>query len=63
MGNEEFPNWNPQPEFISGEEKQEFQEFLTDGTQHPEETGSAKLTLRSKVLDQGFILLFTRQRI
>ncbi len=27
-----FPNWNPQSEFISDEEKQEFQGFLADGT-------------------------------
>ena len=32
LGNEEFPNWNPQSEFISDEEKQEFQSFLADGT-------------------------------
>ena len=27
-----FPKWNPQPEFISGEENSEFQDFLVDGT-------------------------------
>ena len=32
LGNEEFPDWNPQSEFISDEEKQEFQGFLADGT-------------------------------
>ena len=26
-----FPNWNPQSEFTSDEEKQEFQGFLADG--------------------------------
>ena len=26
-----FPNWNPQSEFISDEEKQEFQDYLVDG--------------------------------
>ena len=28
----EFPEWNPQSEFISGEENGEFQGFLADGT-------------------------------
>ena len=32
LGNEAFPNWNPQSEFISDEEKQKFQGFLADGT-------------------------------
>lgn len=27
LGNQEFPKWNPQAEFISDEEKQEFQGF------------------------------------
>jgi len=27
LGNEEFPNWNPQSEFISDEEKLKFQGF------------------------------------
>ena len=31
-GNEEFPDWNPQTEFISDEEKQEFQGLLAYGT-------------------------------
>ena len=31
-GNEEFPDWNPQAEFISDEEKQEFQGLLAYGT-------------------------------
>ncbi len=32
LGNEAFPNRNPQPEFISGEENSEFQGFSADGT-------------------------------
>ncbi len=32
LGNEAFPNRNPQSEFISDEEKLEFQGFLADGT-------------------------------
>ena len=32
LGNKEFPNFNPQSEFISDEEKQEFQGFYADGT-------------------------------
>ncbi len=28
----EMPEWNPQPEFTSGEENNEFQGFLADGT-------------------------------
>ena len=51
MGNKEFPKWNPQSEFISDEEKQEFQGSPPLDTLHPEETGAAKLTLQSKVLD------------
>ncbi|MBE5077234.1 hypothetical protein [Anaerotignum lactatifermentans] len=31
MGNEVFPNWNPQSEFTSDEEKAKFQGFLADG--------------------------------
>ena len=31
-GNKAFPEFNPQEEFISDEEKQEFQSFLADGT-------------------------------
>ncbi|WP_191344583.1 hypothetical protein [Anaerotignum lactatifermentans] len=31
LGNEAFPNWNPQSEFTSDEKKQEFQGFLADG--------------------------------
>ena len=32
LGNEAFPNWNPQAEFSSAEENSEFQGFLADGT-------------------------------
>ena len=32
MGNEAFPEWNPQSEFISDEENSEFQGFSADGT-------------------------------
>ena len=32
LGNEAFPEFNPQSEFISGEENSEFQGFLADGT-------------------------------
>ena len=63
LGGVMFPNWNPQSEFISDEEKQEFPGFLADGTQHPEEMGAAKLTLHCKVLEQCFILLFVRQSL
>ena len=63
LGGVMFPNWNPQSEFISDEEKQEFPGFLADGTQHPEETGAAKLTLHCKVLEQCFILPFVRQSL
>ena len=31
LGNEVFPNWNPQSEFTSDEEKAKFQGFLADG--------------------------------
>ena len=32
MGNEAFPEWNPQSEFISDEENSKFQGFSADGT-------------------------------
>ena len=32
LGNEAFPEWNPQSEFTSGEENSEFQGFSADGT-------------------------------
>ena len=32
LGNEAFPDRNPQSEFTSGEENSEFQGFLADGT-------------------------------
>ena len=41
MGNKEFPKWNPQSEFISDEEKQEFQGSPPLDTLHPEENGDA----------------------
>ena len=38
----EFPNWNPQSEFISDEENSEFQGiFMPMDTLHPEENGDA----------------------
>ena len=43
--------------------KAEISRLLAAGMPHPEETGAAKLTLRSKVLDQSFILLSTRQKL
>ena len=47
-----FPKWNPQSEFTSDEENSTFQGiFMPMDTLHPEETGAAKLTLQSKVLD------------
>ena len=52
MGNEACPKWNPQSEFTSDEENSTFQGiFMPMDTLHPEETGAAKLTLQSKVLD------------
>ena len=32
LENKEFPNWNPQSEFTSDEEKPKFQDFFADGT-------------------------------
>ena len=32
LGNEAFPKWNPQSEFISGEENSGFQGYSADGT-------------------------------
>ena len=47
-----FPKWNPQSEFTSDEENSTFQGiFMPMDTLHPKETGAAKLTLQSKVLD------------
>ena len=52
LGNEACPKWNPQSEFTSDEENSTFQGiFMPMDTLHPEETGAAKLTLQSKVLD------------
>ena len=52
-----FPKWNPQSEFISDEENSKFQGiFMPMDTLHPEETGAAKLTLQSKVLDPCLLL-------
>ena len=52
MGNKGFPKFNPQSEFTSDEENSTFQGiFMPMDTLHPEETGAAKLTLQSKVLD------------
>jgi len=32
LGNKEFPNWNPQSEFTSDEEKTKVSRLLADGT-------------------------------
>ena len=58
------PKFNPQSEFISDEEKREFQGFKPMDTLHPEENGGSEADFaKQSACPTGFILLSTRQSL